>query len=327
MAAELTPDVLQTIHDFAIELCRTAGDLIREGSAAIRAASTSDVNEKKNSVDLVTEYDVRVEELVIKKIAEKYPAFKFIGEESWSAGKRPTLTDEPTFCVDPIDGTTNFVHGFPFACISLALIYKKTPVIGVVYNPFLEHLYTGIKGKGSYLTRGTSAPLKLPLTAGPKPLPSLSQGLIAVEWGSDRAQATLEKKAQSFYRLAGDPVQGVQGGRMAHSLRSMGSAALNFCMVAQGGLDMYWEIGCYPWDVAAGVVIAEEAGGLCTGSHELFAATKDTSRFGVVEEDVLLGRKYLVIRGIAPGAGETSKDAQRRLMEGFYATVDDVDPN
>ena len=138
-------------------------------------------------------------------------------------------------------GTTNFVHGFPFVCISLGLIYKKHPVVGVIYNPFLDHMYTGVKGQGSFLTKAQKAPMKLPLSV-PRPLPSLSQALIAVEWGSDRSLDVAGLKSDSFLKLAGDPnhQHPVTGGRMAHSLRSMGSAALNFSMVAQGGLDMYW---------------------------------------------------------------------------------------
>ena len=114
-------------------------------------------------------------------------------------------------------------------------------MLGVIYNPFLDYLYTGIKGHGSYLSKNKRPPQKLPLSA-PRPLPSLSQALIAVEWGSDRSQTTAGSKAGSFLRLAGDPnhTSPVKGGRMAHSLRSMGSAALNFSMVAQGGMDMYW---------------------------------------------------------------------------------------
>ena len=140
-------------------------------------------------------------------------------------------------------GTTNFVHGFPFVAISLGLIYKKRPVLGVIYNPFLDYLYTGIKGHGSHLSKNKRPPQKLPLST-PRPLPSLSQALIAVEWGSDRSQITAGSKAESFLRLAGDPnhASPVKGGRMAHSLRSLGSAALNFSMIAQGGMDMYWYV-------------------------------------------------------------------------------------
>ncbi|TRM61669.1 hypothetical protein BD626DRAFT_405691, partial [Schizophyllum amplum] len=319
---------LSNILAFTTNLARRAGEVILAGSQAIRNAPASDISEKKNSVDLVTEYDVRVEELVKKEIAAKYPDFDFLGEESYAAGSRVPLSDKPTFCVDPIDGTTNFIHGFPFVCISLGLIYKKQPVLGVIYNPFLDQLYTGITGQGSYLTQGiNNNPLRLPLTVEPRPLASLSQGLLGCEWGADRSDAILAKKSASYHRLAGDPAKGVNGGKMAHSLRSVGSAALNFALVAQGALDVYWEIGCYPWDVCAGIVIAQEAGGIVSGSHDVFAATMDdSSKFGVVGEDIIWGRKYLVIRGISPAPGESKVEAQKRIMTEFYETVDDVEP-
>lgn len=319
-STELTDADLQSILEFTSTLARKAGDLILEGSEVI--AASGDVNEKKNSVDLVTEYDVKVEELVMEEIKKAYPNFQFIGEESYSAGTRPDLTDDPTFCVDPIDGTTNFVHGFPFVAISLGLIYKKRPVLGVVYNPFLDYLYTGLKGHGSYLSKNKRPPQKLPLST-PRPLPSLSQAVIAVEWGSDRSQVAAGSKADSFLRLAGDPnhaTSPVKGGKMAHSLRSLGSAALNFSMVAQGGLDMYWEIGCWAWDVCAGIVIGQEAGCYFIGGH-------DSPRDGEVTPEILLGRKYLIVRAIADSGDEKGIDVQKRIAEEFYATVADTDPN
>ncbi|KAI0066701.1 inositol monophosphatase [Artomyces pyxidatus] len=312
----LTPAELDELLTFTTALARTAGELILEGSQAIQQASASDIGEKKNSVDLVTEYDVKVEELVKREIAAAYPTFQFIGEESYSAGSRPPLTDAPTFCVDPIDGTTNFVHAFPFACISIGLIDQRRPVLGVIYNPFLDHLYSGVAGHGSSLSRAGGAPQTLPL-APARPLPSLSQALVAVEWGSDRTAPAVTKKAESFTRLAGDPARGIARGRMAHSLRSIGSAALNFAMVAQGGLDTYWEIGCWPWDVCAGIVIAQEAGGFVTGG-------KDAPHDGDVTEGILTGRKYLVIRAIADTEGETGLEAQKRIAREWYDTVEDV---
>lgn len=316
-AIELTKEDLADILKFVSALSRRAGDLILEGSKAI--ASSEAIDEKKNSVDLVTEYDVRVEELVKKELGEKYPAFQFIGEESYAAGSRPPMTDEPTFCVDPIDGTTNFVHGFPHACISLGLIYKKIPVLGVIYNPFLDLLYTGVQGQGSYLIRREGKLIdKLPL-AKPKPLPSLSKALLGIEWGSDRSAPLIEAKGDSFKKLAGNPKEGVQGGQMAHSLRSLGSAALNYAMVAQGGLDLYWEIGCWPWDICAGAIIAQEAGCFVAGS-------KTAPLDNIVSEDVLAGRKHIVIRAIGDSENEKGIDAQKRLIKEFYDTVADFQP-
>ncbi|KAH0837882.1 hypothetical protein J3R83DRAFT_6110 [Lanmaoa asiatica] len=246
-----------------------------------------------------------------------------IGEESYASGVRAALTDDPTFCVDPIDGTTNFVHGFPFCCISLGLIYQKRAVLGVVYNPFLDHLYTAIEGQGSYLTRGSGQPMKLPLAA-PKPLPSLSKALIDVEWGSDRATPVIELKCDAYLRLVADPAA-VERGRMAHSLRTTGSGALNLCLVAQGAIDVCWEIGCWPWDVCAAIVIIQEAGGSVTSRSLLASEHLHADPFTLTPE-VLMGREFLVIRAISTAQDETGGEAQLRLAKEFYETVGDTTP-
>jgi len=302
---------LEDILNFTISLARKAGQLILEGSKEI-LSSPQGVNEKKNSVDLVTEWDLRVERLVQDDIRAKYPEFKFIGEESYSAGNEAPITDEPTFCVDPIDGTTNFIHGFPFVCISLGFILNKKPTLGVIYNPFLDELYHGMIGRGSFLTRGQQT-LRLPLTP-PRPLKSLSDALLAVEWGSDRSLAVMEKKTESFMKLAGDSAD-ISDGKMAHSIRSVGSAALNFAMVASGMLDIYWEIGCWPWDVCAGIVIAQEAGSFVSGSSEC-------PHDGAVGGAILTGRKYIVVRAIGGGDGVKQ---QVELVNTFYQTVKEWD--
>ena len=137
------------------------------------------------------------------------------------------------------------MHGFPHSCVSIGFIFSKRPVLGVLYNPFLDQLYTAYKNGGAFLAQCGRPPVRLPLAQPPPPLPSLSQALIGVEWGSDRSADLVHKKGESFKRLAGDPKTGVDRGKMAHSLRSLGSAALNYGMVAQGGLDIYWEIGTW----------------------------------------------------------------------------------
>jgi fructose-1,6-bisphosphatase/inositol monophosphatase family enzyme len=308
----LTPTELQEILGFTTTLARKAGALILEGSNAIqRASGPGSVGEKKNAVDLVTEYDVRVEELVRNEIASAYPNFhlyEYSLSASWvlnsclffcslrycialaknrtrpgpahpsqmrrpfssipsvrssfplsysAAGPiQPTTLSHLTPLVSynncPLaDGTTNFVHGYPYACISIGLVDQRIPVLGVIYNPFLEHLYRGMRGAGSFLHTRTDtntnteigAPQRLPLApASARPLPSLAGALIAVEWGSDRAQDPIRRKADSFSRLAAAPPHGV----MAHSLRSVGSAALNIALVAQGALDMYWCVSSLP---------------------------------------------------------------------------------
>lgn len=192
-------------------------------------------------------------------IQAKYPDHKFIGEESWAAGQQADVTDAPTWIIDPIDGTTNFVKGFPFVCISIGFVYQSEPTIGVIYAPFLGYLYAGRKGHGAFVTTPLHPQRRaLPLVK-PPPLPSFKQALIAFEWGSDRSLEVMQKKSRSYQRLVGDSAAGVEGGQMALGVRSMGSAALNFAHVAMGCLDAYWEIGCWAWDVCAGIVIAREA--------------------------------------------------------------------
>jgi len=310
MAHELSQKDLDEILTFTIALARQAGAVILEGSKAI--LQSHDVSEKKNAVDLVTEYDVRVEELVRGEIEKAYPSFAFIGEESYAAGKRPELTDAPTYCVDPIDGTTNFVHGFPHACISLGLLYNKEPVIGVVFNPFLGQLYSAMKGHGAYLNERTRLP-----SHPAAPFPSLQGALIGMEWGSDRSLSTMSKKTDSFTRVLGDEAHGVPGGKMAHGFRSLGSAALNYCAVAAGQLDMYWEIGCWPWDVAAGIVIAREAGG------EVFGDKESSLEGKLFTSEMLWGRKYLVIRAVGDTPGEKGAEAQKRVVKEFYSCVEE----
>jgi len=106
---------------------------------------------------------------------------------------------------------------------------------------------------------------------------------------------------------------------MAHGMRSLGSAALNYSMVASGSMDLYWEIGCWAWDVCAGVVIAQEAGGFVSGAREV-------AHDGDFTEELLLGRKYIVVRAIADTPNEKGIDAQKRIVREFYDAVEDWTP-
>lgn len=220
---------------------------------------------------------------------------RFHGEETYDPAH--PLTSAPTFVVDPIDGTVNFVHGFPQACISLGFAVDCIPVVGVVFNPFTKSLYTAIRGEGAFLNRNT----KLPLKGGNlEPLQGLENALIAVEWGSDRDGSNWETKVRTFEKL-GQTKEA--GGSMVHSLRSLGSAALNLCAVATGTLDLYWEGGCWAWDVCAGWVILEEAGGIVVdGNPGNWKPRLD-------------GRKYLAVRASPDGRG------QKEIVEEFWSQI------
>ncbi|KAG6380718.1 myo inositol monophosphatase [Boletus reticuloceps] len=286
---------LRSILAFTVNLARTAGTLILEGSQAIHASS--DVNEKKNSVDLVTQYDVAVENLVMDEIKKAYPTFKLRHHQlrarlsvllhlPWSDLQQ---TPRPWRRVQPVYRVS--VHG------------DRRPRI----VPHPRHRST------------SKAPSRIP-QASPLHIQSPDRCRVGFRPRNPHDQ----RQVDSFLKLAGD--SSVPGGRMAQSLRSMGSAALNFSMVAQGGLDMYWEIGCWPWDVCAGMVIAQEAGGVVTGSHDVLnAASEDVDPFKITPE-ILTGRKYLVIRGIPDMPNETGREAQLRIAKEFYATVNDTEP-
>ncbi|MCJ1250825.1 hypothetical protein MMC30_008053 [Trapelia coarctata] len=344
---------LQEIHDLLIEIALKAGTMITSAHPSQGGTDT-----KINSTDLVTATDKEVETMVSTTLKERFPTYEFLGEETYTPGT--PLTAAPTFICDPIDGTTNFVHGNPNVCISLGFTTNLSPLVGVVYNPFLRQLYHGIKGHGAYLTSidcptphvtsttptpppGTP-PLhlgpsrKLPLRNPAEPLTGLSAALMAHEWGNEREGANWIAKTTTFMNLAGalsstpSSASSPQKGGMLHGLRSTGSSALNICAVATGGVDAYWEGGCWAWDVAAAWCVLVEAGGMMVGANP-----------GGWEARVD-GRVYLAVRGVGRvggagggvggGAGEGkggggkgvdvgegAREMQRRFVEEVWGCV------
>ncbi|TKA67658.1 hypothetical protein B0A55_08145 [Friedmanniomyces simplex] len=256
MAAAAAAVDLQGVHDFLVHIAHKAGAMILTAKPVAAGSGT-----KKNSADLVSETDQAVERMVSASLKEKYPGFDFMGEETYQP--TDTLTDTPTFIVDPIDGTTNFFHAHPYLCVSLGLAVNQKPVVGVIYNPFTRTLYTGIKGQGAYLTDPWHERVRLPLRE-PEAMRDLSTCVVAVEWGAEREGNDYEVKVNTFRQLC---LKKEHGGAMVHGIRSLGSAELNLCSVAAGTMDVYWESGCYAWDVCAGWVILEEAGGRMVGCH------------------------------------------------------------
>ncbi|TAQ90312.1 hypothetical protein B7494_g1355 [Chlorociboria aeruginascens] len=300
---------LQEIHDLLLEVAYEAGRMMLSATP-----SSLDSGTKKNctqllsasaqntniyiAADLVTETDQAVEKMVSTCLIGKYPHFEFIGEETYKPGM--SLTSAPTFIVDPIDGTTNFVHSFSAFCISLGFVNKKIPSVGVIYNAYLGELYTAIKGQGAYFSRNGGPKTKLPLRQNPEPLHDLSTALVAAEWGSDRHGPNFDLKVKVFAKLAAAKED---GGSMVHSLRSTGSAALNLAMVAAGQQDVFWEGGCWAWDVAAGWCILNEAGGMMVGGNP-----------GVWDAEID-SRKYLAVRGAPSG--------QKDIIEEFWKVIGD----
>ncbi|GBF89321.1 inositol monophosphatase [Raphidocelis subcapitata] len=226
----------------AVAAARAAGALI--AAAWGDGAADKGVVVKSSHVDLVTETDKAAEAAIREALLAAFPGHAFVGEEEAAeAGGAVVLTDGPTWMVDPLDGTTNFVHGYPFSCVCIGLAVGQEPVVGVVFNPILGELYTAKKGGGAFCNG------KRIRCSGTK---DLRQALSATEIGTTRDAETVNAMFDRVRRLTA----------ASRSLRCCGSCAMNICGVAAGRLDVFYEIGfggC--WDVAAAAIVLREAGG------------------------------------------------------------------
>lgn len=222
----------------AVEVAQSSGVITREGFYAEKSVRT-----KEGFADLVTATDEKVEEHVISTLRSRFPEHSFIGEETTASGKKASLTDDPTWIVDPVDGTTNFVHRIPHTCISIGLWIKKAPVVGVVYNAILDEMFSAVIGEGA---KCNGKPIRV------SGVTELNQSVIICEAGASRDLAKIENIFTNMRSLVND----------VHGLRSFGSAALNMCYVARGSAEAYYEYGLHCWDMAAAALIVLEAGGV-----------------------------------------------------------------
>ncbi|KAJ1984072.1 hypothetical protein H4R34_000877 [Dimargaris verticillata] len=318
----LNPDHVEECLAFAVTVARQAGSVIREAFYG-RGASSVPQAKDGNPSDLVTVADQQVEALVFALIRARYPSHQLIGEES-TQGKKWQLTKTPTWIVDPIDGTSNFAHGFPFVAISLALAIDEQLVLGVVYNPILDQLYTARTGHGAWLNETTRLPL--PSARASAPLPPVSECLVAFEYGSDRSVKVLNSKLSTLHRLLAPRIGDTAvSGAQVHGVRSLGSGALNMCLVAQGALDAYWEIGSHLWDIAAGAVIVREAGGLVVDGQGLYQNQRGQNEWTPAFDH--LARKYLAIRPARENAGPVGANqpsSKHQMALTLLAYIEDV---
>ncbi|XP_049888624.1 inositol monophosphatase 1 [Epinephelus moara] len=243
----------------------------------VRGALQDDrkVMTKSCSVDLVTQTDQKVEQLIIQSVKDKFPTHKFIGEESVAAGEPCVLTDSPTWIIDPIDGTTNFVHAFPFVAVSIGFSVNKQVEFGVVYSCLEDKMYTARRGRGAFRD---GEPLQV------SDQEDIKQSIIATEFGSNRDPEAVDKIFSSLRNVLCIPVHGVRGA---------GTAAINMCLVASGCVEAYYEMGIHVWDVAASSLIVSEAGGVLMDveggdvdlmSRRILAANKRTIAERLVKE-------------------------------------------
>jgi myo-inositol-1(or 4)-monophosphatase len=266
-----------------------------------------------------------VEAFIHSSITKRYPTHKFIGEETYSKGssREYLIKDhEPTWVVDPLDGTVNFTHAFPMFCVSIALVHQRKSIIGVIYAPLLNQLFSASRGKGAWLNETTSLPL-LGKAIPPMPPDAPGKCVFSCEWGKDRRdlhEGNLYRKVDSFLNMAAE-VGGRHGkGGMVHGVRSLGSATMDLAYTAMGSFDIWWEGGCWEWDVAAGICLLEEAGGLITSANP-----PDDPETAPVEPVNIGGRLYLAIRPAGDRESETGRQSQERTVREVWKRVRKLD--
>lgn len=198
-----------------------------------------EIVQKEGIGNIVTKYDKLVQEKLKKELTNLLPETKFIGEEDELSNSG--LGDEYTFIVNPIDGTANFSRDLHFSAISVALLKDKEPILGVCYNPYLNEMFTAIKGKGAYLN-------DMPIHTSNI---DLSRGILIC--GTSSYYPDLRNKALKIQNKLADKVS---------TYRNLGSAVLEICYIACGRCEAYVELKLQPWDYAAASLILKEAGGI-----------------------------------------------------------------
>ena len=219
----------------AVEAVVRAGDIqmARFGSG-IRV-------DKKGSIDLVTEVDLEVERMFRALIAGRFPDHGVLAEELGASGGGA----RHRWVFDPLDGTTNYAHGMPIFCASLALEIDGTAEVGAVYDPNRRELFTAERGVGAWMN---GQPLRVSSTA------LVLESLLVTGF-----PYTVHQSPEPFLKMFGAFL------RRARAVRRLGSAAIDLCWVAAGRMDAFWEQSLQPWDTAAGALIVREAGGTVTG--------------------------------------------------------------
>ncbi len=217
------------------EIASLAGEIIREGFG-----KNFQIEYKTNEKNLVTEIDKKSEQAIIDFISKKYPAHNILTEESGELKK----DSEYVWVIDPLDGTTNFAHGLPIFAVSIGVMKNDEIIAGIVYDVMRNIFYSAEKGSGAYANES-----KIQVSNNDK----LGLGVLVTGFPYNVAENP-DKAFERFTNLT----------KKARAVRRLGSAAIDFCYVASGVFDGFWEVSLHPWDLCAGKLIVEEANGLVT---------------------------------------------------------------
>jgi len=265
----------QTTSTHPASLVSTMESIAREAGSLLMEHFHRHVKiEYKGDVDLVTVADRESEALILERIRRHFPTHDVMGEE----GTRIETGNDYKWYVDPLDGTTNFAHGYPVFCVSLAVDYRGERIAGVIYDPTRDELFAAEKGSGARLN---GVAIRVSSTA------RLAECLIGTGFPSHKRH---QNPNIYFYH---------QITLRSHGVRRAGSAALDLCNVAAGRYDGFWEFNLNPWDTAAGVLMVEEAGGRVTdfagGPFQI--ASRETLASNGLVHDALLAEFHAIFAG------------------------------
>jgi myo-inositol-1(or 4)-monophosphatase len=264
---------MKKFFEVAIAAAEEAADIIREGDARPKHV------QYKGDVDLVTETDKRSEAAIVARIRKAFPDHAIVAEEGSEGAPRGAK-----YCwyVDPLDGTTNFAHGYPCFAASMALHEDGVPLVGVVVNPIARETFSAVRGEGAHLN---GKPIRVSAT------PKLATSLVATGFPTHMRESSANIQYYWGFTLN------------SHGVRRDGSAALDLCTVACGRFEGFWEFGLKSWDVAAGMLIITEAGGKVTdinGGPFHVGAPHILASNGLVHEEMRL-RAAEIAKKVAAG--------------------------
>ena len=228
------PEDLKRVEEALLAAALAGGKILKEYFRSEKVQAKT----KSSYADLVTNVDLMSQEAILNILSGKLPGVQVIGEE-----KENEQVSGEVIYLDPLDGTLNYYHGLNQFAVSLGYWAEKKPMAGVVYNPVEDELFSAVSGKGAFRN---GKPIRVSQAH------TLAQSFLATGWPYDKSQ--MPKVLKSLDRLL----------QPSQEVRVLGTAALALCYVAAGILEGYWEWGLYPWDVAAGIVITQEAGGRIT---------------------------------------------------------------